>query len=55
MNEANKIYEELQKLEKRIIPLSSPNDVGTILWSEVQMYIEEALMAIKKDKRIYGW
>jgi hypothetical protein len=55
MNESNKIFEELKKLDKRIDKLSDPNNLGAVLWGEVGYYIKEAIAAIKKDKRIYGW
>lgn len=55
MNESNKVFEELIKLDKRIDKLSDPNNLGTVLWGEVGYYIKEAISVIKKDKRIYGW
>lgn len=55
MNESNKVFEDLKILQKRVIKLSDPNNLGTVLWGEVGYYIEEAIKAINKDKRIYGW
>ena len=55
MNEANKVFEDLMAIQKRVNKLSDPNNLGTVLWGEVRYYIEEAIKAIKKDKRIYGW
>jgi len=55
MNESNKVFEDLKTIQKRVNKLSDPNNLGTVLWGEVGYYIEEAIKAIKKDKRIYGW
>ena len=55
MNEANQLFEDLKIIQKRVNKLSDPNNLGTILWGKVGYYIEEAIKAIKKDKRIYGW
>jgi hypothetical protein len=55
MNESNKVFQELIKLNKRVEKLASPEESGTILWGEVGYYLKTAIDAIKKDKRIYGW
>ena len=55
MDESNRVFEELKKLDKRIDKLSDPKNLGTVLWGEVSYYIKEALNAIKEDKLIYNW
>ena len=55
MNESNRVFEDLKFLQKRINKLSDPNNLGSVLWGEVGYYVQEAIDAIKKDKRIYGW
>lgn len=55
MNESNKVFQELLELNKKVEKLSTPDQIGAILWGEVGYYLENAINAIRKDKRIYGW
>ena len=55
MSESNKVFQELLELNKRVEKLSTPEQIGAVLWGEVGCLLKNAINIIKKDKRIYGW